>query len=110
MIIIGRDVCHDEILFKSSWQDGVAAVIDVLANDIDTTRCSAVESRTNTVKFSEAPRKILISRLVLLSDGIVVILVNIRQLSHDWYRADIGSRALSLSSSCGLLSFRFNHI
>jgi len=42
-IIVSETVGHDEILLNSSWQDRVAAIVDMLTNNIDTSRSSYVE-------------------------------------------------------------------
>ena len=62
------NIGHDEVLFKRCWQDRISAIINMLADDVDTTWCAAIESWLDTIKSREAAGEILIAGLVLLID------------------------------------------
>ena len=74
----------------------------MLTNDVDTTRCSAIKRWSDTIEVPKASCKILVPRLVFLSNCAINVLVNVLQLVNDWHWGN-----LRLSSSC---ASGFNHI
>ena len=68
LTVVRGDVRHDKVLFESGWQNRISAIIDMLADDVHSTRGTAVKSGKDPVKVSEASLQVFIPGLVLLSD------------------------------------------
>ena len=55
----------------------------MLSDNVDTTWSSTVEFGTDAVEIPEAAEQVLVSRLVLLCDRVIDVLVDARELLHD---------------------------
>ena len=76
-ILVSRHVGHDEVLLESCGQHRVAAVVDMLSDDIDAPWRSAVKGRSLAIQVSEATLEVEIALLVLGLDCVVCVLVDL---------------------------------
>lgn len=83
LTVIAWHVRHYEVLLESGRKDRVATIVDMLPDDVHSSRGSAVEGRSDTIEISEASEKVLVTRLVLLCDRVIDVLVNASQLLND---------------------------
>ena len=105
LVVVGWNVCDDEVLLKRCWQHGISTVIDVFSDDIDASWRPAVEGRSDPVEFPKAPQQVLVAWLVLLCNRVVDVLVDLRQLLHYCHRSHLGCFAFFHHICLVLLKF-----